>query len=356
MIVYRMSDTIGNTPLLCLLKRTDGVRLLVKLEQANPLGTAKVRMARSMIDAAERAGLLREGGHIVESTSGNTGLGLAMIAAERGYQFTAVVDGHSARDKVDTMRALGATIVTVTTDGNNHLATDLRDKRAQEICAADPTAFWTAQHDNPANADGYTELASELVADLGTDINMLVGAVGTGGSLCGTARALRNQGVTPRIVGVEPRGSVIFGGPASSYLQSGTGTPHGAAIGAVVDYALLHSHRKVSDAEAFAAARWLTRRFAVHFGGSAGAVLYTAALLSERAPANSTIVALACDGGERYLKTVYNDAWMSEHGLSEPRIATELTRAFEPTRFDTPRTTPTVRSGALSRRGCDAER
>lgn len=328
MIVDRLSDTIGNTPLLCLLKRTNGVRLLVKLEQANPFGTAKVRMARSMIDAAERSGLLRKGGHIVESTSGNTGLGLAMMAAERGYKFTAVVDGHASRDKIDTMRALGATIVTVTTDGNDHLATDVRDKRAQEICAADPTAFWTAQHDNPANAAGYAELADELVADLGTGIETLVGAVGTGGSLCGTARALRDRGVTPRIVGVEPRGSIIFGGPASSYLQSGTGTPHGAAIGAVVDYALIHTHRKVSDAEAFTAARWLTRRFAVHFGGSAGAVVYAAALLSERAAPGSTIVSLACDGGERYLQTVYNDAWMQERNLLLPRVEDELQRAF----------------------------
>lgn len=351
-----MSDTIGNTPLLCLLRRTNGVRLLVKLEQANPLGTAKVRMARSMIDAAERQGLLRKGGHIVESTSGNTGLGLAMIAAERGYKFTAVVDGHAARDKVDTMRALGANIVTVSADGHEHLATDVRDKLAQDICAADPNAFWTAQHDNPANASGYDELAAELIADLGTDINMLVGAVGTGGSLCGTARALRDRGATPRIVGVEPRGSIIFGGPASSYLQSGTGTPHGAAVGAVVDYAAIHSHRKVSDAEAFTAARWLTRRFAVHFGGSAGAVLYAAALLSERVPANSTVVALACDGGERYLQTVYNDAWMDERGLHEARVENELLRSFDPSRAAPMRLDTTVRSGGFSRRGCDAER
>lgn len=354
MIVDRLSDTIGNTPLVCLLKRTNGVRLLVKLEQANPFGTAKVRMARSMIDAAERAGLLRRGGHIVESTSGNTGLGLAMIAAERGYKFTAVVDGHAARDKVDTMRALGANIVTVS--ASEHLATDARDKLAQEICAADPNAFWTAQHDNPANADGYAELADELVNDLGTDINLLVGAVGTGGSLCGTSRALRDRGATPRVVGVEPRGSIIFGGPAADYLQSGTGTPHGAAIGTVVDYTQIHSQRKVSDAEAFTAARWLTRRFAIHFGGSAGAVLYAAAMLSERAPANSTVVALACDGGERYLQTVYNDAWMTERGLFEPRVENELLRAFDPNRSAAPRLEAGVRFGAFSRRGCDAER
>jgi len=353
----RVSDLIGNTPLLELPVSTGSGRVLLKLEQFNPTGTAKIRMARQMVDEAEAQGTLKPDGWIVESTSGNTGLGLALIAAERGYRFTAVVDHHSSTDKLRGMQAYGAELVRVGSPEGG-LATADRDETAARI-ASEHGAYWTQQHNNPGNANGYVGLAEELRDALGNDIHCLFGAVGTGGSLCGTARALKRHIPSIRIVGVEPEGSVIFGGDGAPYHQSGTGTPAGAEIGALIDYKLIDEGLKVSDSQAFETVRYLARHHALLLGGSSGGVIYKALQYSRKSP-NDTIVVLVCDGGDKYLNTVFNDEWMAANGLYNPDVVEELekllgttpcvsnTIAHELNKLDTQAASIPLSDGAIS--------
>ncbi|MEV6678978.1 cysteine synthase family protein [Streptomyces erythrochromogenes] len=322
MIKGKISELIGRTPLLELSVADGSATVLLKMEQFNPTGTAKIRMARNMVDEAEAAGLLAPGGWLVESTSGNTGLGLALIAAERGYKFTAVVDNHSSADKLRGMRAFGAEILNVAGDADG-LATAERDTTAERL-AAEHGAYWTAQHRNQGNPNGYRALARELHDDLGDGIDYLYGAVGTGGSLCGTGRFLRERIPDLKIIGVEPVGSVVFGGEGAPYHQSGTGTPEGSEIGAVVDYAVFDQGVKASDAEAFETCRYLARNFGLLIGGSAGGVVYKALEQARSAGPGSTIVVLVCDGGDKYLDTVFDDDWMAAHGLFDEQVARRL--------------------------------
>lgn len=313
-VVSRVSDLIGCTPLLELAATETGSRLLLKLEMYNPTGTAKIRMSRAMIDAAEAAGELRPGGRIVESTSGNTGLGLAVIAAERGYTFTAVVDHHAAADKLRGMKALGTELVYVVDDGTEELATAAREELAEDMARGHDNTIFTEQHNNPANGVGYFPVAHELVEALDGEIDVLIGAVGTGGALCGTGRELAKLISGFTVIGVEPKGSIAFGGPAHDYYQSGTGTPEGAEIGALVDFDLIDEGVKVGDVEAFATCRAVART-GLLIGGSAGGVVHEALTRLPTLPPGTTMVALVNDGGEKYMDTVFNDDWMRARDL-----------------------------------------
>lgn len=351
-VVRRVSDLIGATPLLELCRAPNGARLLLKLESLNLTGSAKSRMARGMVLDAERSGELRPGGRIVESTSGNTGTALAVLAAERGYDFTAIVDRHACRDKLQAMEALGAQLVYVGDDSDDggvgdeddladdNLATAEREELAAQLAAESPNAVFTEQHNNPSNADSYAALADELTSALPGGIDHLVGAVGTGGSLCGTARVL--QDTCPKLVvtGVEPVGSIAFGGPGGPYYQSGTGTPPGAEIGALVEHDLIDSERKVSDRAAFATARVLARRIGLLVGGSAGGVIYEALRELAQAPAGSTVVALVCDAGEKYLDSVFDDDWMRDRELLDPAAEATVATLLDDLTTDDPRDSP----------------
>ncbi|MGN2635962.1 PLP-dependent cysteine synthase family protein [Nocardia takedensis] len=318
-LVSRVTDLIGRTPLFELAVTATGTRLLLKLEQFNPTGAAKIRMAREMVLDAERRGLLRAGGHIIESTSGNTGLGLAVVAAERGYRFTAVVDRHASRDKLRTMQAMGTELVFVADEGDDELATSAREDLAESMAAERPDAFFTEQHNNDANAVGYYPVAEELLEDV-ERVDILLSAVGTGGSLFGTATRLRQLGCTPKVIGVEPVGSIAFGGEGGPYWQSGTGTPPGATIGTAVDYSLLDEGMKVSDVDAFATARAVAAEVGLMIGGSAGGSVYAGLSRLDQFPPGSTVVTIVCDGGEKYLDTVFDDTWMSARELLAPEV------------------------------------
>ncbi|MEV0319399.1 cysteine synthase family protein [Streptomyces sp. NPDC050658] len=322
-VVSRVSDLIGHTPLLELAATETGSRLLLKLEMFNPTGTAKIRMARQMITDAEARGELRPGGRIIESTSGNTGLGLAVIAAERGYTFTAVVDHHACTDKLRAMKALGTDLVYVVDDGTDELATAAREELAEDMARGEDNTIFTEQHNNPSNGVGYFPVAHEIHEALDGRIDVLVGAVGTGGALCGTARELRALNVGFTTVGVEPKGSIAFGGPAHDYYQSGTGTPEGAEIGALVDFGLIDEGVKVGDVEAFATCRAVART-GLLIGGSAGGVVHEALTRLSALPPGTTMVALVNDGGEKYLDTVYDDDWMQARGLLDPAAEREI--------------------------------
>ncbi|AEB28564.1 PLP-dependent cysteine synthase family protein [Francisella hispaniensis] len=317
-IVTEFSDFIGKTPLYELARTGSGSRLLLKLEQFNPTGSCKVRMAREMILAAERDGRLKPGGHIVEPTSGNTGTGLAFIAIERGYKYTAIVDNHASRDKILAMKALGANLIFV--EGETDKPSTLKRRQMAEEIAKSTGAFWPDQHYNPNNNKGYANIAAELLDDLDTDVDYLIAAVGTGGTLCGTIKELRNFGSRVTSIGVEPIGSIIFGGKPGKYWQTGAGAPEGFTVGSNVDYSLIDEGLNVSDIDAFSTARVIARRKGILLGGTSGAAIHVALKRLMLVEPNSTIVVLACDAGEKYLDTIYNDEWLRERSLlSESR-------------------------------------
>jgi cystathionine beta-synthase len=291
--------------------------LLLKLEQFNPTGSAKVRMAQQMIDDAELCGLLRPGGHIIEATSGNTGLGLALVATERGYRFTAVVDRHACPDKLQAMVAMGAELVYVGGDGTHGPYTVQRRKVAMELAAAEEACLLD-QHNNPGNPGGYRQLAHELLADIFGDVDYLISPIGTGGLLCGTARELRRLGSGVVTIGVEPVGSTIFGCPGGKYWQTGSGSPKGFPIGSNVDYSVINEGVQVTDVDAFAAARVVSRRTGLLIGGSTGGAVHVALQRLATLPADSTVVTVVADAGEKYLDTVFNDAWLCEWDLLDP--------------------------------------
>ncbi|MFJ9949407.1 cysteine synthase family protein [Kitasatospora sp. NPDC091207] len=327
-VVTRISDLIGYTPLFELARADNGARLLLKLEMFNPTGSAKIRMARQMVLDAEERGELREGGHIIESTSGNTGLGLAVVAAERGYRFSAVVDNHAAVDKLRGMKAMGADLVHVDGDGGEELHTAAREELAEDMARGRENTFFTEQHNNPSNAVGYYAVGREIAQALDHRVDVLVGAVGTGGGLCGTARELKKAVPGLSVVGVEPKGSIAFGPPAHDYYQSGTGTPEGATIGLLVDYDLIDEGVKVGDIEAFATARVVARRTGLLIGGSAGGVVHEALSRLPALAPDSVMVAFINDGGEKYMDTVFNDEWMNARDLLVPAVEAEIDEAL----------------------------
>ena len=321
------SELIGHTPLLELVRTGSGARLLLKLEQFNPTGSCKVRMAREMILAAERSGALRAGGHIVEPTSGNTGAGLALVAIERGYKFTAVVDHHASRDKLRAMQAMGAHLVFV--EGKGEGPSTVERRQAASEIAATTGAFWPDQHHNPHNNEGYRGLAAELLGSLPGGIDYLVGAVGTGGTLCGTVKELRRLGSKVTSIGVEPTGSIIFGGPGGRYWQTGAGSPPGFTVGPNVERDLIDEGVTVDDIDAFTAARVVARRTGLLVGGTAGAAVHLALKRLAIVEPNSTTVVLVCDAGEKYLETIYDDAWLRERGLLNEAAHQRLFRLLD---------------------------
>jgi cystathionine beta-synthase len=316
-IVSNVSELIGHTPLLELCSTESNSRLLLKLEQFNPTGSMKVRMAEQMIDEAEQRGQLQPGGHIIEPTSGNTGLGLALVAIERGYRFTAVVDHHASVDKLRAMTAMGVELVYVGDKTATGPRSVERRKVAEQLAAA-TGAYCPDQHNNPGNGAGYCGLAQELLADIFGDVDYLISAVGTGGSLCGTTRELRSLGSEVVAVGVEPTGSIIFGGSGGKYWQTGSGSPEGFPVGSNVDLSVIDEGVQVTDVEAFAAARVVSQRTGLIIGGSTGGAVHVALQRLSTLPAGSTVVTVVCDAGEKYLDTVYDDKWMRERGLFNP--------------------------------------
>ena len=317
-IYTRASELIGHTPLFELCSTESGTRLLLKLEQFNPTGSAKVRMAEQMITDAEARGQLQPGGHIIEATSGNTGLALALVAIEHGYRFTAVVDRHACPDKLRAMAAMGVELVYVGGDGTNGPYTMERRKVANELAAVEQGACRLDQHNNPGNPEGYRGLAHELLADIFGDVDYLIGPIGTGGLLCGTARELRRLGSGVVTIGVEPAGSTIFGGSGGKYWQTGSGSPEGFPIGRNVDLSLIDEGVQVTDTDAFAAARVISRRTGLLIGGSTGGAVHFALRRLAMLPADSTVVTPVADAGEKYLDTVFNDEWLRNRDLFDP--------------------------------------
>lgn len=327
MIETKVSNLIGNTPLMEVPVSAPNARLLLKIEKNNPGGSMKDRMARSMVMAAIRDGRLSAGGTIVESSSGNTGIGLAIVSAELGFRFIAVVDHHAAPDKLAVMKAMGAELRFVEGDyAEDEVAVVERQRLAAELGSTIPGAIFMNQSDNPANPEGYRGFVDELLEQTNGKVDAFCGCTGTGGSLTGIATGLKHFNANIITVGVEPKGSIVFGQPGHPYYQSGTGTPKGDEIGKVLDFSVIDIGTQVGDAEAFEAARFLAQNTGLLVGGSTGGAIYKALELIHSGTLSGTVVCTIADGGEKYLHTVFNEAWLAERNLLDPAIGQQMAR------------------------------
>lgn len=299
-MIYTSADQlIGNTPLLELTHIKTHAKLLTKLEYFNPAGSVKDRVALAMINDAEQKGLLVPGSVIIEPTSGNTGIGLACVAAARGYQTVIVMPDSMSVERQQLMKAYGATLVL--TPGAEGMSGAIR--KAEEIAAQTPNSFIAGQFTNPANPHAhYDTTGPELWRDTDGKIDIFVAGIGTGGTVTGTGRYLKEQNPSIKIVAVEPA--------ASPLLSGGTAGPHGLqGIGAnfipqVLDTTIYDEVLSVTEEQAYAAARLLGTREGILVGISSGAALHAALAVAAR-PENKgkTVAVLLPDTGDRYLST-----------------------------------------------------
>lgn len=293
-----------------------------KLELALP-GGMKDRVALKMVEDAEAAGELGPGGVIVESSSGTLAEGLARVGAVKGYRVIIVTDPRLDPLTEAKLRALGAELEIVQTYHPTGGWQSSRLETLRRVLDREPGAFWTRQYDTPSNAGAYTEtLARELLDALGR-LDVLVGSVGSGGSLCGTARALRRELPELRVVAVDAVGSVLFHQPNHQRLQSGHGN---SIVAGNIDYRLIDEAHWVSDGEAFNGCRELARREGIFAGGSSGAVYVAASWVAQVAEEGAHVAAILPDRGDRYFGNVFSDDFMAEHRLAGEEAAAEPVR------------------------------
>lgn len=297
------TELIGSTPLLRLhnIERMHNLKanVIAKLEYLNPAGSVKDRAALSMIDAAERSGLLKLGSVIIEPTSGNTGIGLAAVAAVRGYRAIIVMPDSMSKERIVLMKAYGAEVVL--TDGALGMKGAI--EKAEELAHEIENSFIPAQFDNPANADAhFNTTGPEIYADTNGQVDIFVAGVGTGGTITGTGRYLKAQNKDIKIVAVEPA--------SSPFLSEGKAGAHGIqGIGAgfapnVLDSTVYDEIITVTENDAYSAARAMGKSEGILVGISSGAALYAAIELAKKPQnAGKNIVVLLPDTGDRYLST-----------------------------------------------------
>jgi cystathionine beta-synthase len=310
-------DTVGDTPLVRLSRIGAGLtpQVVAKVESFNPGGSIKDRVALRLVEAAERDGRLRPGGTIIEPTSGNTGTGLAIAARLKGYRVIAVMPDKMSREKIDLLRAYGAEVVVTPTD----VAPDspqsyyrVADRLTQEI----PGAFQPNQYANPANPQTHYETTGpELWRQTGGRITHLVAGVGTGGTITGTGRYLKERNPRIEVIGADPVGSIFSNEEVHPYLVEGVGEDFWPET---YDPSVVDRYVTVSDRDAFLTTRRLAAEEALLVGGSGGlavhAALHVAAGIEDP---EAIVVVILPDGGRAYLSKIFNDSWMRQYGFLE---------------------------------------
>ncbi len=307
-------DLIGRTPLVRLdrIGRELDCQLLAKLEFLNPGGSVKDRPALSMIEAAESAGLLRPGGTIVEPTSGNTGVGLAVVAARRGYRCVFVMPDKIAAEKIDLLRAYGAEVVVCpTTVAPDH--PDSYYSVSNRLVSEIPGAYKPDQYSNPANPAAHEATTGpELWRQTAGRISHFVAGIGTGGTITGVSRYLKSVNPAIQIVGADPEGSVYSGGTGRPYLVEGIGEDFWPSA---YDPQTVDRVVAVSDRDSFLTARSVTREEGILIGGSGGTAISAALEVARPLGPDHVVVVLIPDSGRGYLSKLYNDAWMADFGF-----------------------------------------
>ncbi|MGC7097067.1 cystathionine beta-synthase [Amycolatopsis lurida] len=311
-------DLVGNTPLVKLNALAEGVKPLVlaKVEYVNPGGSVKDRIALRMVEAAERSGELKPGGTIVEPTSGNTGVGLAMVAQRKGYKCVFVCPDKVSEDKRNVLKAYGAEVVvcpTAVAPEHPESYYNVSDRLVTEI----ENAWKPNQYANPENpASHYHSTGPELWRQTDGRITHFVAGVGTGGTISGTGRYLKEvSDGKVKIVGADPEGSVYSGGSGRPYLVEGVGEDFWPET---YDRSVADEIIPVSDADSFHVTRRLAREEGLLVGGSCGMAVAAALELAERGTSDDVIVVLLPDSGRGYLTKVFNDSWMASYGFLPP--------------------------------------
>ncbi|WP_370325006.1 cystathionine beta-synthase [Euzebya sp.] len=313
-VANSLLDVVGDTPLVRLSRFSADVppTILGKVEYMNPGGSVKDRIGLAMVLAAEESGELRPGGTIVEPTSGNTGAGLAIVAAQRGYRCIFVMPDKMSAEKINLLRAYGAEVVVCPTD------VDPDDPRsyyrtAERLVAETPGAYKPGQYWNPANPQAhYESTGPEIWRQTDGRIDVFVAGVGTGGTITGTGRYLKEQNPDVVVVGADPEGSIYSSEEVHSYLTEGVGEDFWPDT---FDPSIVDRYVTVSDRDAFLTARRLTREEGMLVGGSCGTAAFAALEVAKDMGPDAVIVTLLPDSGRNYLSKIYNDDWMRDHGF-----------------------------------------
>ncbi|MFI5757477.1 cystathionine beta-synthase [Streptomyces sp. NPDC051569] len=324
-----MISLVGNTPLLKLSSVTEGIQatVLAKVEYFNPGGSVKDRIALRMIEAAEESGELRPGGTIVEPTSGNTGVGLAIVAQQKGYKCVFVCPDKVSMDKINVMRAYGAEVVvcpTAVDPEHPDSYYNVSDRLVRET----PGAWKPDQYSNPNNPRSHYETTGpELWEQTDGKITHFVAGVGTGGTISGTGRFLKEASEgRVRVVGADPEGSVYSGGSGRPYLVEGVGEDFWPSA---YDRTVTDEIVAVSDKDSFQMTRRLAKEEGLLVGGSCGMAVVAALKVAEGLGPDDVVVVLLPDSGRGYLSKIFNDEWMNDygfldHGGEEPRVGDVL--------------------------------
>ena len=310
-------ELIGNTPMVRLGKIGSGLEsdLIAKLETTNPGGSSKDRPALTMVEAAEREGLLKPGSTIIEPTSGNTGVGLAIVAAQRGYKCIFVMSDKMAPEKIDVLRAYGAEVVVCPTAVPPEHP-DSYYSTAERLTKETPNSFRPDQYSNPNNPRShYESTGPEIWRQTKGRVTHFVAGAGTGGTITGVGRYLKEQNPNIKIIAADPEGSVYSGGAGRPYLTEGVGEDFWPSN---YDPSIVDEVIAVSDADAFEMARMVTQREGILIGGSGGTAVAAALRVARAQSADAVVVVLIPDSGRGYLSKIFNDAWMTDYGFLRP--------------------------------------
>jgi cystathionine beta-synthase len=305
-------DLVGNTPLVRLHKVAASLKptILAKLEELNPGGSVKDRIGLTMIEEAERTGLLRSGGTIIEPTSGNTGHGLAMVAAIKGYKMVFVMPDKMSAEKISLLKAYGADVVVCPTNVERESPQSyysVADRLSREI----PGAFQPNQYFNPLNPEAhYRTTGPEIWEQTEGRIDVFVAGMGTGGTISGVAKYLKEKNPNVHIVGADPEGS-IYSGEIRPYKVEGVGEDF---MPGTMNISIIDQIVQVTDKESFMAARRLAREEGILVGGSSGMALQAAVVVARDRGPDDVIVVLFPDTGRNYLSKFFNDEWMRQNG------------------------------------------